>query len=412
MRLQLYRHGLDWPGCYAFREKFLRKQVDFAQTWSVTYRVRAASCPRLIIAIVALFCCPALVHANTVRQAEGTAAVVVEGVSSNAESKVGEPLPEGAVVTTGDDGFIVVEIAPGLFIELQPDAQVTIGAIDPTGGLDSDGNTIPRVSLNLISGGLVVHATGESSETAAVVVVTPKGSFSPVTSGVTFVNASAATLPDGNVTVASVSGSGIVTTTEGDPVTLGDGLMVVLDGAANKSATTISSSTGAAQITETSQASSTRIASLPLSPMGVTSTIAPAPTPRPTPVPDLAPARRTTSVATPTPTTTPRAIAIVEPTATPRPTPVPTATPRPTPTPEPTATPRPTPVPTATPRPTPTPEPTATPRPTPSPTATPRPTPTPSPTATPRPTPSPTATPRPTPTPTPTATPRPTPVSP
>ena len=392
MRLQLYRHGLDSAGCYAVREKFLRKQVDFAQAWSVTYRVRTASCPRLIFALVALFCGPALVHANTVRQAEGTAAVVVEGVSSNAESKVGEPLPEGAVVTTGDDGFIVVEIAPGLFIELQPDAQVTIGAIDPTGGLDSDGNTIPRVSLNLISGGLVVHATGESSETAAVVVVTPKGSFSPVTSGVTFVNASAATLPDGNVTVASVSGSGIVTTTEGDPVTLGDGLMVVLDGAANKSATTISSSTGAAQITETSQASSTRIASLPLSPVGVTSTIAPAPTPRPTPVPDLGPARRTTSVATPTPTTTPRAI--VEPTATPRPTPVPTATPRPTPTPVPTATPRPTP------------SPTATPRPTPSPTATPRPTP--SPTATPRPTPSPTATPRPTPT----ATPRPTPVSP
>ena len=315
------------------------------------------------------------------RQAEGTSAVVVEGVSSEADSKVGEPLPEAAIVTTGNDGFIVIEIAPGILIELQPDAQVTIGAIDPTGGLDSDGNTIPRVSVNLISGGLVVHATGTSAETAAVVVVTPKGSFSPVTSGVTYVNATAATLPDGNVTVASVAGSGIVTTTEGDPVTLGDGLMVELDGAANKSATTISSSTGAAQITETSQASATRIASLPLSPMGVTSTIAPAPTPRPTPVPDLAPARRTTSVATPTPTATPRAI--VEPTATPRPTPVPTATPRPTPTPEPTATPRPTPSPTATPRPTPTPSPTATPRPTPSPTATPRPTPT----ATPRPTP-------------------------
>jgi hypothetical protein len=308
-----------------------------------------------------------LVHANTVRQAEGTAAVVVEGVSSDAESKVGEPLPEGAVVTTGNDGFIVVEIAPGLFIELQPDAQVTIGAVDPAGGLDSDGNTIPRVSLNLISGGLVVHATGESSETAAMVVVTPKGSFSPVTSGVTFVNASAATLPDGNVTVASVSGSGIVTTTEGDPVTIGDGLMVVLDGAANKSATTISSSTGAAQITETSQASSTRIASLPLSPVGVTSTIAPAPTPRPTPVPDLAPARRTTSVATPTPMATPQqtpeitSVVTPAPTATPRATPLPEATPASSPAETPAATPQPTPettsvatpTPTATPRPTP-----------------------------------------------------------
>ena len=225
------------------------------------------SCSRLIIAFAALFCGPALVHAGTVRQAEGTSAVVVEGVSSEADSKVGEPLPEGAIVTTGNDGFIVIEVAPGILIELQPDAQVTIGAIDPAGGLDSDGNTIPRVSVNLISGGLVVHATGTSAETAAVLVVTPKGSFSPVSSGVTYVNATAATLPDGNVTVASVAGSGIVTTTEGDPVVLGDGLMVVLGATSPSAATTISGSTSASQITEVAQSSASRIASLPPSPI-------------------------------------------------------------------------------------------------------------------------------------------------
>jgi hypothetical protein len=225
------------------------------------------SCSRLIIAFAALFCGPALVHAGTVRQAEGTSAVVVEGVSSEADSKIGEPLPEGAIVTTGNDGFIVIEVAPGILIELQPDAQVTIGAIDPAGGLDSDGNTIPRVSVNLISGGLVVHATGTSAETAAVLVVTPKGSFSPVSSGVTYVNATAATLPDGNVTVASVAGSGIVTTTEGDPVVLGDGLMVVLGATSPSAATTISGSTSASQITEVAQSSASRIASLPPSPI-------------------------------------------------------------------------------------------------------------------------------------------------
>ena len=287
------------------------------------------------------------------RQAEGTADVVVEGVSSDVGSKVGEALPEGAVVTTGNDGFIVMEIAPGLLVELQPDAQVTIGAIDPTGGLDSDGNTIPRVSLNLISGGLVVHATGTSSDAAAVVVVTPKGSFSPATSGVTYVSATSATLPGGNVTVASVAGSGIVTTTEGDPLTLGDGLMVVLDGAANKGATTISSSTGGTQITEISQASTTRIASLPLSPVGAIPSIAPTPT------------TATTSFVGPGP------LSMVAPAAAPAPAPSPMITPRPTP--SPTITPRPTPSPTITPRPTP--SPTITPRPTPSPTITPRPTP-------------------------------------
>jgi len=290
-----------------------------------------------------------------VRQAEGTADIVVEGVSSNADAKVGEPLPEGASVTTGNDGFIVMEIAPGLFIELQPDAQVTIGAIDPTGGLDSDGNTIPRVSLSLISGGLVVHATGTSSDAAAVVVVTPKGSFSPVTSGVTYVSATSATLPGGNVTVASVTGSGIVTTTEGDPVTLGDGLMVVLDGAVNKGATTISSSTGGTQIAEISQASTTRIASLPLSPMGATTTA-------------VAPAAR--SVLMPTPS---GIVTTAAPTPTPKVTPVPTPTPKPTPTPTPTPVPTPTPKPTPTP--TPTPVPTPTPKPTPTPTPTPKPTP-------------------------------------
>ena len=255
------------------------------------------SCSRLIIAFAALFCGPALVHAGTVRQAEGTSAVVVEGVSSEGDSKVGEPLPEGAIVTTGNDGFIVIEVAPGILIELQPDAQVTIGAIDPAGGLDSDGNTIPRVSVNLISGGLVVHATGTSAETAAVLVVTPKGSFSPVSSGVTYVNATAATLPDGNVTVASVAGSGIGTTTEGDPVVLGDGLMVVLGATPPSAATTISGSTSASQITEVAQPSASRIASLPPSPIS-------------------SPAVRQTSV-------TPMALQSIQPLAEPSPSPIP-----------------------------------------------------------------------------------------
>lgn len=346
-----------------------------------------------------------LAQASTLRQAEGSAAVVIEGVSSDAATKVGEALPEGAVVSAGSNGRVVIEAVPGVLVELQPGAQLTVGPLDSDGALDAEGNAIPRISLNLLSGDLVVHAAGASLDAASLLVITPKGSFSPVTSGVTVFSATDAAAAGGNVAVASVSGSGIATTTKGEQVTLGDGLMIVLDDSSAANASTISASAQGGLLTEVAQASATRVAVLPSIQSTADSVIA-APTPRPTPAPPLERATRTvaTSVATPTPTATPRATAA--PTATPRPTPIPTATPRPTPTP--TATPRPTPTPTATPRPTPTP--TATPRPTPTPTATPRPTPTP--TATPRPTPTPTATPRPTPTPTPTATPRPTPVSP
>ena len=386
-----------------------------------------------ILVLLALISTIGVARSGTVRQAEGSSDIVVEGVSSDADSKIGETLPEGAVITTGNDGRIVIEVAPGILLELQPDAQLTIGASDPNGGVDSESRTIPRISLNLMSGGVVVHASGDSLEAASVVIVTPKGSFSPASPGITVVSATAPTSPEGTVTIASLTGSGVLTTTEGEQDTLGDGLMVVLGSAAPSKPVTISDSPQAGQLAEIAQASASRIASLPAPSIGLSTTsTAPAPTPRPMPAPAFAPtaAITSTSEATPTPAATPRATPVVEatpspvpdespaptptanseatptPTATPRATVAPTATPRPTP--EPTATPRPTPIPSPTATPRPTPSPTATPRPTPSPTATPRPTP--SPTATPRPTPSPTATPRPTPTPTPT--PRPTPVSP
>ena len=318
-----------------------------------------------IFVLLALILTIGVARAGTVRQVEGSSEVIVEGVSSNAESKVGETLPEGAVISTGNDGRIVIEVATGVLLELQPDAQLTIGAVDPNAGIDSAGGTIPRVSVTLLSGGLVVHATSDSLDATSVLVVTPKGSFTPASAGATLVGTASPTSSDGDVTVAAVSGSGIVTTTEGEQLTLGDGMMVVLGSTAPAAAATISGSPQAGLITETGQSSAARIANLVAPPavLATTSAAPPAPTPRPIPVPALAPNATATSASAPTPRAT------VAPAITPRPTPAPTATPAPTitprPTPVPTITPRPTPVPTVTPRPTPTPSPTITPRPTP-----------------------------------------------
>lgn len=322
------------------------------------------------------------VRSAILRQAEGEAAVVVDGVSAQAASKIDESLPAGTLVTTGAEGSVIIEVAPGIFVELQPGAQFTLGEFDPAGALNAEGDTIARVSLSLVSGTMVLHAREESLQNAAVVVVTPKGSFSPANPGVTFISATSPESLEASVTIASVNGSGLVTTTEGEPVPLGEGLVVVLKDGGQTSLTTMSEAAQAPQISQTTQSSVAKVSSLSSSLSTAKTTVEPEPTNRQTLSSDPVVAPTPRSV----PTATPRATPTPEPTPTPRPTPEPTPTPRPTP--EPTPTPRPTPEPTPTPRPTP--EPTPTPRPTPEPTPTPRPTPTPTPRPTPTPTPRPT----------------------
>jgi hypothetical protein len=285
-------------------------------------------------------------HGSTVRQADGEATVVIEGVTSDAASKVGETLPSGALLTTGADASMIIEVAPGIFVELQPGTQFTIGDTDPAGASDAEGNTVPRVSLNLVSGTLILHATEESLQAAAVIITTPEGSFTPANPGITYISATPPDAPEASVTIASVSGEGLATTTNGDPVPVGQGLVVVLKDDGQSSVSPLSDFAQATQIAETTQSSATSVSTLSTttspSPQRTTQSFTTTSGPEPTPTP------RTLS-ATPTPTPTPR------PTSTPTPTPSPTPTPRPTSTPTPTPSPTPTPRPTSTPTPTPTP---------------------------------------------------------
>jgi hypothetical protein len=307
------------------------------------------------------------VRGGILRQAEGEAAVVVDGMSAEAASKIDESLPAGTLVTTGAEGSVIIEVAPGIFVELQPGAQFTLGELDPAGALNAEGNTIARVSLSLVSGTIVLHASEESLQNAAVVVVTPKGSFSPANPGVTFISATPPESLEASVTIASVNGSGLVTTTEGDPVPIGEGLVVVLEDGGQTGTTTMSEAPQAPQISQTTQSSAAKVSNLTASSStSGEALLKTAPTQRVTTSvtsPTLAP--KTLAEPTPTPKPTPTLVSAPEPTPTPKPTPTPTPTPKPTPTPAPTPTPKPTPTPTPTPKPTPTPTPTPTPKPTP-----------------------------------------------
>jgi hypothetical protein len=282
---------------------------------------------------------------SAVRQADGEATVVIGGETIDAALKVGETLPSGALLTTGDDSSMIIEVAPGIFVELQPGAQFTIGDTDPAGASNAEGNTIPRVLLNLVSGTLILHATEESLQTTAVLITTPKGSFTPANPGITYISTTA---PEASVTIASVSGDGLVTTTDGDPVPVGQGLVVVLKDDGQSSTDPLSDSPQATQIAETTQSSATSVGTLSTtaspSPQRTTRSFSTTAVPEPTPTP-----RTSFSTPTPSPTPTPR------PTSTPTPTPSPTPTPRPTSTPTPTPSPTPTPRPTSTPTPSPTP---------------------------------------------------------
>ena len=273
---------------------------------------------------------------------EGGVVVNVDDVPADGSSKLNEALPAGAMVVAASDGRAILRLADGLYVELQPSSELIIGETLDAGSVDSAGNPVPQIQLTLNSGSLVLLSSPESLAQIAVVIVTPRGTVTPVNAGQTLVVASGGDAVTSEVTVLSLTGEGVVTTTDGNSVPVGEGLAVVLSADGKVQSTTLTDLPGAESYESTVQTAANTVSNLESAPP-------------PSPV------VRSVSSASPTPT--PR------PTATPTPTPSPTATPTPTPTPSPTPTPRPTATPTPTPSPTPTPRPTATP--TPQPTLTP-----------------------------------------
>ena len=275
--------------------------------------------------------------------------VNIDDVPVDGASKVNEVLPAGALVVVGSDGRALLRLGDDLFVELQPSSELIIGETVEGGAVGSAGNPLPQIKLTLNSGSLVLLSSAASLAQSSVIIVTPRGTVSPVNAGQTLIAANSADPATSEVTVIALTGEGVVTTTDGNTVPIGEGLAVVLSGSNEVKTSTLSDMPEAQTYQTTVQLASTSVsnfqtASAPAPTLSVQSVSAPlpTPTPRPTATPPSTPA--------PAPQSSP-----VTTSASPTPTPRPTSTP--TPTPSPTATPRPTVTPTPTPRPTPTPTP-------------------------------------------------------
>ena len=311
----------------------------------------------LLVLAICLAVSPAATAA-VLTGAEGQTSVSIGGVPSDGATKLNETLPAGAVVMTGGDGKALLRVAEGIFLELQGDTQLVIGATETKGAIDpASGESLPQTTVTLQSGSFVLLAAPESLQNNALLVVTPRGSLAPASSGLAYIAADSADPSVANVTVAAVEGSGVITTTAGEPVPLGGGMVAVLgsDGATN-----VINLDGFAQstlINSTVQSAAASVGNLePVSqpaslgaPVRVTSqtstpsvTSSPTPRPRPSPSPSPSPAPSPLPSPSPSPTPRPRPSPSPSPSPVPSPSPSPTPRPRPSPSPSPTATPSPT----------------------------------------------------------------------
>jgi hypothetical protein len=242
---------------------------------------------------------------------EGTVTVIKDGAQSDGADNLNNLLAPGTIITTGDDGTITIEIAPGVFIQLQPNTQITIGERIPDKAVNENGDSVPEITIRLAVGSILVTSTAEGLLGSSFVIETARGNINSVTAGSMVVSSTGSDPSTATVTVAAVAGDKLAVTTEGEQLPVAESLVVILrpDGieyAGIQDYPNLLTSAGVA---------TTSTSSVPLPP--AESPPPNAPTPRPTPTP------------TPTPRPTPT------PTPTPRPTPTPTPTPRPTPTPTP-----------------------------------------------------------------------------
>ncbi len=185
--------------------------------------------PKLAVILAMTAVLSVQVHADAkLAKASGTAKVTIKGEESEAASKIDGVLPPGTVVTTGPDGKVIIELAPGFVIELQPNSMVTIGETTYGAAVDELGNPIPQHSITLTSGTIVSVTNELGLAGASLVVVTPRGSITPTAPGQTVITVTGVDPARATVTVASTTGSELVTKTSGEQVPVPEGLAVIL----------------------------------------------------------------------------------------------------------------------------------------------------------------------------------------
>ena len=251
---------------------------------------------------------------------EGMVSIVCDGVQADGSESLNVPLVAGTIITTGDDGTVTIQIAPGIAIQLQPGTQITLGEFVSDKAMNEEGEAIPEIGIRLASGSVLIQATTEGLAGASLVIESVRGNVISASAGTMVVSSTGTDPAASTVSIAAISGAKLAVATNGEQLPVAENSVVVL----GPSGVT---STGLQEYPELADVAQISL----LSPPAVaTTSFAEEPTPTPTPPPLVA-----SSAATPTPT----------PRSTPTPRPTATPTPTPTPTPRPTATPTPTPPP-------------------------------------------------------------------
>ena len=238
-------------------------------------------------------------EAARLASSQGVGQVIINGVESDSSTKTDSSLPPGTVVTTGEDGKSIIELAPGIVVELQPNTQITIGETTDNYQVDQLGNPIPAVSITVTTGTVVAVPTEGGLATAVLMIVTPRGNVSVLEPGQTVVTVTGADPESSTVTVASPTGNDMVTTTQGERVPVGEGLAVILKPDGQSTVLALSDVPNGMQIIQAAQSAASNIGNL-------TNLTPPTPPPViPPPAPDVPTILPVQPTPTPTPTPTP-----------------------------------------------------------------------------------------------------------
>ncbi|MBJ7327815.1 MAG: FecR domain-containing protein, partial [Chthoniobacterales bacterium] len=159
---------------------------------------------------------------------EGTVTVLKDGAQSDGADNLNTLLAPGTIITTGEDGTITIEIAPGIVIQLQPNTQITIGERIPGKAVNENGDSIPEITIRLAVGSIVVSTTTEGLAGTSFVIETARGNISAVTAGSMVVSSTGADPSTATVTVAAIAGNKLAITTEGEQLPVAEGLVVIL----------------------------------------------------------------------------------------------------------------------------------------------------------------------------------------
>lgn len=168
-----------------------------------------------------------------------------------AATLAGTGLAPGTFLTTGEDGEIVLDLAPGITATMRPKTQVTIEATRENAATDALGNPMPELHITLSVGTVVLNTTAEGlgleegtagglegyskdsdkggpRRGSGLVVNTPRGGISPVLPGESTITVTGLDPDMASVTIDAIDGSMMAIDNEGRQIPVGSGLVVIL----------------------------------------------------------------------------------------------------------------------------------------------------------------------------------------